>query len=90
MVELLKQPQYSPYTLSDQVVSIFTGVQGYLDDLTLNQVLSFEKAMLRHVHDEHPEVFQEIAETGELSDPCAERLREIFKEFAARYQDSGA
>src|SRR5690606_15173933 len=46
MVELLKQPQYQPYETVDQVISIFAGTKGYLDDVPVKQVPAFEKAML--------------------------------------------
>ena len=85
MVELLKQPQYAPFSLEEQVVSIFTGTQGYLDDLPVNRVLEFEKALLRHMHDEFPEVISEIGETGEVSDQLAERLTKIVTDFKAQF-----
>ena len=86
MVELLKQPQYVPYTIEDQVVSIFAGTQGHLDDLAIDQVLPFEKALLRHVHDEFPEVLKEITETGELSEELAKRLTKIITDFKAQFK----
>ena len=82
MVELLKQPQYTPYNINDQIVSIFAGAQGYLDDLPVNRVLEFEKALLKHVHDEHPEIIHELDEKGVMSDELAEtigKVAEIFK-----------
>ena len=85
MVELLKQPQYAPYEISAQVVGLFVGAQGYLDDLAVNQVLTFEEAMLRHVRHEHPELLTEIAETGELSDELAGRLRKAIDDFKGNY-----
>ncbi len=85
MVELLKQPQYSPFSLADQVVSIFAGTQGHLDDLPVNRVLEFEKALLRHVHDEFPEVTNVLTEEGEMSDELSERLTKIITDFKARF-----
>ncbi len=87
MVELLKQPQYAPYAFEDQVVSIFAGTQGHLDDLAINQVLPFEKALLRHVHDEFPEVLKELVETGELSDESAKRLTKIITDFKVQFRE---
>ncbi len=87
MVELLKQPQYTPYPLPDQIVSIFAGGGGHLDDLPVNEVLEFEKDLLRHVHDEFPEVLTEISNTGELSDELAERLNKIIADFKAQFND---
>ncbi len=85
MVELLKQPQYRPYPLNEQVVSIFAGGRGFLDDLPVNDVLAFEKELLEHVRDELPEVLTEITEKGELSDTLVEQLDKIIADFKARF-----
>ncbi|MGB2985166.1 MAG: F0F1 ATP synthase subunit alpha [Phycisphaerae bacterium] len=85
MVELLKQPQYTPYAVEGQIVSIFAGTQGHLDDLPVTKVLAFEKALLKHVGDEFPEVTTEIAETGELSDELSERLTKIITDFKVQF-----
>jgi F-type H+-transporting ATPase subunit alpha len=86
MVELLKQPQYAPYTFEDQIVSIFAGTRGYLDDLAVNEVLAFEAGLRRHVHDEFPEVLTELIEKGEMSDELAEKLAKIVTDFKAQYK----
>ena len=88
MVELLKQPQYAPYSVEDQIVSIFAGTQGHLDDLAVDEVLAFEAALRRHVHDEFPEVLDELTEKGEMSDELAEKLTKIVKDFKAQYKSS--
>jgi len=85
MVELLKQPQYRPYRLSDQIVSIFAGTKGHLDDLPLNQVQPFEAALLKHVNDEYPERTKEVTDTGELSDDLAGKLAQVIKDFKAQW-----
>jgi F-type H+-transporting ATPase subunit alpha len=86
MVELLKQPQYATYSFPDQVVSIFAGGTGHLDDLAVNEVLEFEKGLLRHVRDEFPEVLNEISDTGELPDELAERIKKIIADFTVRFK----
>ncbi len=85
MVELLKQPQYSPYTLADQVIGIFAGSKGYLDDLPINQVQAFEADLLKHINDEYPERTQELTETGELSDETQEKLGKVINDFKAQW-----
>ncbi len=85
MVELLKQPQYQPYELNDQVLSIFAGTQGLLDDLPLDKVLDFEKAMLKHFCDEFPEIGEELAKTGELSDELSRKIRGIIENFKKQF-----
>lgn len=85
MVELLKQAQYAPYSLAEQVVSIFAGTQGHLDDLPANDVLRFEKELLKHVHGEFPEVLKEITDTGELSSEHRTTLVKIITDFKTRF-----
>jgi F-type H+-transporting ATPase subunit alpha len=89
MVELLKQPQYRPYDVNDQIVSIFAGSQGFLDDLPVASVRPFEVGLLKHVGDEFPEVLDELKRTGELSDKLAETIRKIVGDFKARWVKEG-
>jgi F-type H+-transporting ATPase subunit alpha len=85
MVELLKQPQYRPYETFEQVVSIFAGSQGVLDELTVGEVLGFEAEMLQHVRDEHPEILDEMRRTGDLPAELAKKLLEVLTNFRAAY-----
>jgi F-type H+-transporting ATPase subunit alpha len=85
MVELLKQPQYKPYKLVDQIISIFAGARGYLDDLPINQVQPFEADLLKHANDEYPERGKAITDTGELSDELQEKLGKVIKDFKAQW-----
>ena len=87
MVELLKQPQYQPYPVVDQIIAIFAGVNGYLDDLDVSQVPEFERALLKHMRDEFPEVRDELAEKRELP-PVEDKLKEIIKNFKPRFKES--
>jgi F-type H+-transporting ATPase subunit alpha len=86
MVELLKQPQYRPYPLAEQVVSIFAGTDGLLDDLAVGEVARFEEVMLLHFRDEHPDVLDEIARTGELQDDLADRIRRVIRDFKTEFK----
>ncbi|MEW6198786.1 MAG: F0F1 ATP synthase subunit alpha [Planctomycetota bacterium] len=81
MVELLKQPQYQPMDVWDQILAIHAGVRGFLDDVPLNQVRAFEQALLRHYHDEFPEVIEQLQRERQLSDELDTKLREIVKNF---------
>jgi F-type H+-transporting ATPase subunit alpha len=85
MVELLKQPQYVPYDVTDQVISIFAGTRGLLDSLPKNKVLDFESHMLRAVKDRYGEVRDEIVRTKSLSDEAAARLTEIIEGIKKEY-----
>jgi F-type H+-transporting ATPase subunit alpha len=81
MTELLKQPQYSPYEVVDQVVSIYAGTKGFLDSLPTNKVLEFEKALLRYFHDEYPEVLEEVLKKRKLDDELEASLRKVIGEL---------
>ena len=83
MVELLKQPQYTPYAFDHQVMSIFAGTQGLLDDVPVDKVLAFEADLLRHFEDEFPELYEEIEETGVLSDELAAKMKKVIGDFKA-------
>ncbi len=85
MVELLKQPQYRPYKLADQIISIFAGTKGHLDDLPLNRVQPFEADLLKHINDEYPERVKELTDTGELSDDLAAKLATVIKDFKTQW-----
>jgi F-type H+-transporting ATPase subunit alpha len=84
MVELLKQLQYRPYHVSDQIIAIFAGVNGFLDDLPISRVGEFEEALLTHFHDEFPEVIEELTLKKELP-PVEAKLREIITNFLPRF-----
>jgi len=90
MVELLKQPQYQPMDVWDQILAIHAGVRGFLDDLPLEQVATFEKALLRHYHDEYPELVEQLARERQLSDELDAKLREIVKNFKRAFVAGGS
>ena len=81
LTELLKQNQYSPMTIAEQVVSIFTGVNGYLDDLELNQIRDFEKDLFELIKSSHSDIFESINSSGDLNDDITSKLTSIIEEF---------
>jgi F-type H+-transporting ATPase subunit alpha len=81
MVELLKQPQYRPYNVNEQVISIFAGTRGFLDDVPVREVLAFEAAMLKHFRDEHPEILDELDRTRDIPDAVAEKIGQVIRDF---------
>ena len=81
LTELLKQNQYSPMTIAEQVVSIFTGVNGYLDDLELNQIRDFEKDLYELIKSSHSDVIESINSSGDLNDDTSSKLTSIIEEF---------
>ena len=81
LTELLKQNQYSPMTIAEQVVSIFTGVNGYLDDLELNQIRDFEKDLFELIKSSHSDIIESINSSGDLNDDISSKLTSIIEEF---------
>jgi F-type H+-transporting ATPase subunit alpha len=81
MVELLKQPQYQPFSVQEEIVSIFAGTNGYLDDVDPAAVQTFESDLLGFMHDRHQDILDEIAQTGALSDDLTDRLKAAISEF---------
>ena len=74
MVELLKQPQYDPFPMEEQIVSIYAGAKGFMDDLPVNKVREFETRLLQYLRDQKPEILQELKDTGVMSDALAEAI----------------
>ena len=89
LMELLKQPQNSPYVVQDQVASIWAGTNGYLDDLEVSEVLSFESGLLDYLR-ANSTVLDEIAATGELSKETAEALRAAVETFHGQWVSAKA
>jgi len=87
MVELLKQPQYAPFPMADQVISLFAGAKGYLDDLPVAKIRDFENGLRKHVHDEFPEIQEELTKKGELTDELAGKLSKIIENYKAQFMN---
>jgi len=84
LLELLKQGQYSPYPIEDQVVSIWAGTTGKLDDVPVEDVRRFESELLDHLR-RHTEVLSTIASTGKLEDDTVAALEASVEEFRAGF-----
>ena len=81
LTELLKQDQYSPMTVAEQVISVFAGVKGYLDDLELNQIKDFEKDFFAKINASSPDLIEKINTTGVLDDDAESTLKNAIEEF---------
>lgn len=81
MVELLKQPQYSPLSVSLQVLSLYAGTGGHLDDVAVDKVQECEAALLQYLQDKHGDIVSGIEETGELSSEAEEKLIAAIGDF---------
>jgi F-type H+-transporting ATPase subunit alpha len=88
LVELLKQPQYSPYPVERQVVSIWAGSEGYLDDVPVEDVSRFEREFLDQLQRSHSGVLDAIRETGQLSDDTVASLKDAIEEFKKGFETS--
>jgi F-type H+-transporting ATPase subunit alpha len=86
LTELLKQPQRSPLPVEEQVVTIFAGTKGYLDDLTLGDIRRFEAELLEEFRSRHPAVLAEIREKGTL--PDEDKISAAVADFKERFARS--
>ncbi|GFN36197.1 F0F1 ATP synthase subunit alpha [Tepidimicrobium xylanilyticum] len=81
MMEILKQPQYSPMKVEDQVVIIYVVINGYLSDIPLERVSQFEKEFLNYINNNYPEIINSIKETKDLTEETEKRIKEAVEEF---------
>ncbi|MEY4370390.1 MAG: hypothetical protein RIQ48_99 [Pseudomonadota bacterium] len=81
LTELLKQDQYSPLKVEEQVVVIFSGVRGFLDDVELNQIKSFEKKLLSKIKSEAPDILNNIKSSGKIDEANEEKLKQFITDF---------
>jgi len=85
LTELLKQKQYSPMTVAEQVISVFCGVKGYLDDLELKDISSFESKIIEKCKSEKPEILEAISKSGKLEEDTENLLVETIKELKQNF-----
>ena len=85
LVEILKQGQYSPLTVPEQVVSVYAGVRGYLDKLAVNDVVRFESELLAEIKSNHEDFLESIANEKELSQANDDKLKSILDGFVEKF-----
>jgi F-type H+-transporting ATPase subunit alpha len=85
LAEILKQGQYQPLPLEKQILIIFTGTQGYLDDLAVEQCRKFEEELYRFVDNAHRGVWEDICSKKALDDDLRAKLKAVIEEFKARF-----
>jgi F-type H+-transporting ATPase subunit alpha len=81
MVEILKQDQYAPMSVSKQVMIIYCGVNGYLDDIPVEACKRFEDEFLSYMDTRYPHIGKKIEEGGTLTGELEEKLKEAILEF---------
>ncbi|NDJ54287.1 MAG: F0F1 ATP synthase subunit alpha [Chloroflexi bacterium] len=83
--ELLKQQQYAPFSFTDQVVSLYAGTRGHLDDIPVERVAAFEEEFLTFVKTSYPDLLTKIDEVGRLNDEIEERLKTAIDAFKSTF-----
>jgi F-type H+-transporting ATPase subunit alpha len=81
LTELLKQPQYRPQTLAEQVTILYAGVNGYMDDVPVDKVADFESAFHEQMRATHRGILESIQSTGEIDDDTEEQLKAAIEQF---------
>ncbi len=86
MVELLKQPQYKPMSVCEQVMSLFAGTRGFLDAIPIKSVQKWEREFIQWVKSAKADLVAELDDKKELTDDITSRLTSAIKEFNAGFK----
>ena len=86
LTELLKQKQYSPMTVAEQVISVFCGVKGYLDDIELRDISEFENKIIDRCKSEKPEIIESILSSGKLEEDTEKGLIEVISNLKKNFK----
>ncbi len=85
--EILKQPQYKPMGLEEQIVVLFAATNGYADDVPVDQISTWEIALLRNIETSHSEILKDIAEAKNITDKTEEKLHQAIETFNRSWLD---
>jgi F-type H+-transporting ATPase subunit alpha len=85
LTELLKQPQFSPLKMEEQVVVIYAGVNGYLDPIPVARVRAFEQGLLTLVRSKNADILEDVRKTGDLTDATAAKLKAAVDGYAKTF-----
>jgi F-type H+-transporting ATPase subunit alpha len=85
LTELLKQQQFSPLKMEEQVISIYAGVNGYLDPLPVAKVRAFEEGLLRLMRDKHADILESIRTEKQITDATAPKLKAAVDAYAKAF-----
>jgi F-type H+-transporting ATPase subunit alpha len=89
MVEILKQKQYEPMPVAEQVAILWAGANGHLDDVPIDRVREFERDYLEYIRNAHPQVLEKIRSEKELSDEVVKMLEEAVEGFRKGFAPAG-
>ena len=82
LTEIMKQKQYQPYSMPEEVISIFAGVNGYLDEIDLDKIALFESRLQEIIKTKHSDILESISSTNDLTEETKEKLSKVVKELA--------
>ncbi|KAJ1812134.1 Alpha subunit of the F1 sector of mitochondrial F1F0 ATP synthase [Coemansia sp. RSA 2598] len=85
LTEMLKQPQYSPLSVEDQVAIIFAGVNGFLDKVPTNRIVEFEQKFIPFLQSNHSDILQAIRKDGKIDEASEKKLREITGDYVKSF-----
>ena len=85
LIEVLKQPQFSPYSMEEQVVSLFSGVNGFLDEVKIQDVVRFEQMLLDNIREKGIDILNAIRTEEAISEETEEKLRTFIGDFVASF-----
>jgi F-type H+-transporting ATPase subunit alpha len=85
VVEILKQGQYEPMNVIDQILVIYAGTRGHLDKIPVNEVRAWERDFLKFIHNQKPEIWDELNTKRDMSDELIKTIEGALKEFQAQY-----
>ncbi|CAF89284.1 unnamed protein product, partial [Tetraodon nigroviridis] len=86
LTELLKQGQYSPMAIEEQVAVIYAGVRGHLDKMEPSKITRFEKAFLQHILSQHQDLLAAIKADGKISEASDAKLKQIVLNFLSSFE----
>ena len=86
LTELLKQKQYTPMTVAEQVISVFCGVKGYLDDIDLKDISDFENKIIERCKSDKPEIIESILSSGKLEEDMEKNLVEVITQLKKSFK----
>ncbi|KAJ2670232.1 Alpha subunit of the F1 sector of mitochondrial F1F0 ATP synthase, partial [Coemansia spiralis] len=85
LTEMLKQPQYSPLSVEDQVAIIFAGVNGFLDKIPTARIVEFEQKFIPFIHSNHKDILESIRAKSQIDEATDKKLREITADFVKSF-----
>ena len=86
--ELLKQPQYSPMQVWEQVISLYAGTKGYMDSIEVSDILNFQNKLLAHIKANNKDIVDEITKTGLIEEGTEEKLKKVIEAFKPIFKES--